>query len=140
MENVPYAGRMSPRRDAKRTRKDWIVERAAELGISLDELAQRAGIVRQTLYQIRDGRRGHPRTMRNIEAQLRWAPGSLDDIDAGREPTLVDVAAVLARPAFQPPATDPREQLRAIRRQLGPVAFWTEIGVMQAEEKEAYGA
>lgn len=132
---------MSPKRDAKRTRKDWVVERAAELGLSLDEVAERAGIVRQTLYQIRDGRNGHPRTMRNIEAQLQWAPGSFAAIDEGREPTEVNVSATLGRAPYVLPGADPREQLREIRRQLGSAAFWTEIGLMQAEEqREGYSA
>lgn len=130
------------RRKKEHPRKKWIVEAAARKGLSLDEVAERAGISRQTLYRLRDGAPAYAKTLRNVEAIFDWAPGSLEAIDAGGEPTVVDVDAVLARPpvALLSPAADPRQQLRAIREQLGPAAFWMEIGLMDAEERgEAIG-
>lgn len=58
--------------------------------MNLSEFSRRAGINRQTLYNLRDGRNSNLRsgTKDGIERLLDWAPGSVDAILAGGDPTL----------------------------------------------------
>src|SRR5690606_39965041 len=65
-----------------------IEARRGELGLSLREVAERAGITGETLRAVRRGSNEPSQlTKRGIERALRWAPGSVDAILAGGDPT-----------------------------------------------------
>jgi len=57
--------------------------------MSLSEFARQAGIDRQTLYNLRNGKNSGLRTATKqaIERILGWVEGSVDDVLAGHEPT-----------------------------------------------------
>lgn len=62
--------------------------RRLELGMTWEEVASAAGIKPPTLRAIRNGtNRPSQLTKRGIERALRWAPGSVDAILAGGDPT-----------------------------------------------------
>jgi transcriptional regulator with XRE-family HTH domain len=118
------------------TRGDRMDARRKQLGMSWEEVAKAAGLDRVTVFNIRNGANGHPKSIRNIEAALGWTLGSIAEIDAGREPVVV--TDPLASPtAFFTPAVetdDPAVQLRALRQRMGAIAFWREIEVMREGE------
>ncbi|MFI7678523.1 helix-turn-helix domain-containing protein [Actinophytocola sp. NPDC049390] len=126
-------------------------ERRKQLGLSWDEVAQAAGVSKNTLLSIRRGGDSYPKTIRNVEAALQWALGSIAAIDEAREPTPVDPRAVVAGqpPAFRAPgytpitaadADDPAIQLRQIRQRLGATAFWAVIEQMRDEDATLRGS
>lgn len=64
-----------------------IEDRRGELGLSLREVAQLAGITAETLRAVRKGANDpSPLTKRGIERALEWTSGSVDAVLAGREP------------------------------------------------------
>lgn len=64
-----------------------IETRRGELGLSLREVAELAGITGETLRAVRKGsNEPSSLTKRGIERALRWAPGSVDLVLAGRGP------------------------------------------------------
>lgn len=114
------------------TLADWMNDRRLELSMSWDEVEKKAGVTKNTMLSIRRGDGdSYPKTIRNVEAALGWALGSISAIKAGREPRVVDVDAVIARQTVD--VDDPAVQLRALLRRMGPTAFWREIGVMHTE-------
>lgn len=120
-----------------RTLDDWIKERVSQLSMGLTELANKAGISKETLLKVRRGEGGYPKTIRNVEAALGWALGSIETIKAGGEPTAVDVDAVLRNQTagmYAVPSDDPAVQLRDIRQRMGQTAFWREIVAMSDED------
>jgi transcriptional regulator with XRE-family HTH domain len=58
--------------------------------ISLSEFARQAGVDRQTLYNLRNGRNSTLRsaTKEGLEALFGWESGGVDDVLANREPRL----------------------------------------------------
>lgn len=116
-------------------RDERMDKRRKQLGLSWDEVAQAARVDRVTVFNIRNGANGHPKTMRNLEGALRWVIGKgISEIDAGREPVEVtDPLATQLAPAAAL-GDDLAGQLRALRQRMGAAAFWQEIGAMQAEE------
>ncbi len=126
-------------------RDQYMDERRRALGMSWEEVGAAAHVSRDTLRRIRYGGDAYPRTIRNLEAVLGWKLGSIARIDDGREPITLDVdpAALLPPPDLVGPARagDPAAQLRQLRDQMGAVAFWREVGAMQAEDemREASG-
>lgn len=141
-----------PRKQGPKSLDDWITDRVRELSMSLGELANKAHVERTTLSNIRNGKtRGHPKSVRNIEAALGWALGSIEAIRDGGEPTVVDPMAALAGqpPSFRAPgyvpvtatdADDPAVQLRQIRQRMGATAFWREIEQMRDEDATLRGS
>ena len=134
-----------PRKQGPKSLDDWITDRVRELSMSLGELADKAHVERTTLINIRKGKtRGHPKTVRNIEAALGWTLGSIEAVRGGGEPTLV--ADVQPRPAataqFGPliAGDDPAVQLRQIRQRLGATAFWAIIEQMRDEDATLRGS
>jgi DNA-binding XRE family transcriptional regulator len=68
-------------------------ERRAELRLTWAEVAELAGLNRDTLFQIRhSGSKPNTTTKRAVADALQWAPDALDAIDAGREPTPLEKA------------------------------------------------
>lgn len=68
---------------------DPIRDRAAQLGMSLAELARRIDITEATIQAVRENNpdRGHqPTTIAKIEQALRWAPGSILSVRMGGHP------------------------------------------------------
>lgn len=62
--------------------------RKDELGLSWEQAAERGGISRETLQQVRLGNsRMRTRTKRAIERGLSWTGGTVDHILAGQAPT-----------------------------------------------------
>jgi transcriptional regulator with XRE-family HTH domain len=122
----------------QKSRQQWISERMEQMPLTQTQLLRQTGLARQTFKRIERGEGTHPRSIRNVEAALSWAEGSMAEIDAGREPTVVDVDAVLSRPLPAPrarPETDDLSaMLRVIRQRMGPAAFWREVGIMEGEE------
>lgn len=72
-------------------RLDRAIEgRAAELGLTFVQLAERAGISDVLLRNLRKGRGNLPRpvNIRRLENALGWAPGSLVAVLEGSDPVL----------------------------------------------------
>ncbi|MGV2384200.1 MAG UNVERIFIED_CONTAM: helix-turn-helix transcriptional regulator [Thermobifida fusca] len=90
--------------------------RRGELGLSLREVAERAGITGETLRAVRRGSNEPSQlTKRGIERALRWAPGSVDAILAGGDPTpagpyahIGDVRITTTRAPAPPADEDPK--------------------------------
>ncbi|MFJ9979646.1 helix-turn-helix domain-containing protein [Streptomyces cyaneofuscatus] len=61
--------------------------RRLQLGMAWKELATSAGISYETLRAVRKGQTGAPLTLRKIEQALRWAQGSITQVERGGEPT-----------------------------------------------------
>jgi hypothetical protein len=122
--------------------------RRRELTLSWADVRRLAGgITTQTLLDIRRGQgdTGRPKTLRNIELALRWAPGSFAAIDDGREPTALDPDVQFAQPSdlermARGAGVDYAARLREIRLLMGPAAFWREIARMEAEESPSFSA
>lgn len=97
----------------------YIDERADELGLKLAEVAQRAHLSPEALRLIRNGTTTElqSRTKNNLEGALKWAPGSIDAIQAhpdGRPtPRSIDEAPTPTRPAVEAPV-DPRDEQLAL--------------------------
>jgi|SRR5690606_7104785 len=93
-----------------------IEARRGELGLSLREVAERAGITGETLRAVRRGSNEPSQlTKRGIERALRWAPGSVDAILAGGDPTpagpyahIGDVRITTTRAPAPPADEDPK--------------------------------
>lgn len=127
-----------------RTLDDYMTERVRQLGMSWAELEARAGVTKKTMLHIRAGGNSYPKTIRNVEAALGWALGSIEAVKAGGEPTVVDVDAVLRAPSVglyhpAPAADDPAVQLRQLRARMGATAFWREINMIRDEEEATLG-
>lgn len=73
---------------------DLMDTRRVELDLTWQVVADRAGLSRTTLNDIRKGKieNTQPRTIRAIERALQWDGGSIDAILAGDEPTPLDIA------------------------------------------------
>src|ERR1044072_5958518 len=123
---------------AKKTREDWIDERRRELGMSWYALASRVHSSTEALRNVRRGGNAYPKTVRNLEATLGWALGSLMAIDHGGAPTVVSSIDMVTPsvPIRLALATedDPALQLRSIRDRLGHTAFWLLVDQMRSEE------
>lgn len=70
------------------TRLDELMTaRADQLGLKWHQIAEQAGISRDTLHRVRTGTDTvRSLTKAAIERVLRWAPGSIDNIVNGGEP------------------------------------------------------
>lgn len=71
----------------------WMDERRGELGLTWNDVAERTGVSPETIYRVAKGRQRGPMrttTKRGIERALNWAPGSIDTIATGGEPTPVN--------------------------------------------------
>lgn len=84
-----------------------VVKRRAELGLSRAATAKLAGVDPKTLQSLeRDERWPHDTNRVKIERALQWAPGSLDTIRDGGEPTELqqptETEAVGKQPPTQP--------------------------------------
>lgn len=65
--------------------------RRLDLDLDWKDVADAAGIAIQTLDAVRKGKnRPTERTQRRIERALQWAPGSIDAVLAGGDPTPID--------------------------------------------------
>ena len=99
-----------------------VVKRRAELGLSRAATAKQAGVHVDTLRSLeRDERWPHDTNRVKIERALQWAPGSLDTIRDGGEPTELSepaetVSVEKPTPAFG--ATDGVGELRQAIRDL----------------------
>lgn len=82
----------------------WLDERRGELGLTWDEVAERAGVAPQTVYRIISGSPMRTTTRKGLERALHWAAGSIIAILAGGEPT----------PTEQP-EPDPADEVTELR-------------------------
>jgi transcriptional regulator with XRE-family HTH domain len=77
---------MSPAPDRKRAAR-YVLARMGELGLTREELADRAGLDRKTVYNLLSGERWpHERTRGALERVLSWYPGDLLRVAEGGEP------------------------------------------------------
>lgn len=101
---------------------EQVVKRRAELGLSRAAAAKLAGVDPKTLQSLeQDTRWPHDTNRAKIERALRWAPGSLDAIRAGGEPTELQqpaAAQAVEKPTPTPGATDGVGELRQAIRDL----------------------
>lgn len=101
---------------------EQVVKRRAELGLSRAAAAKLAGVDPKTLQSLeQDTRWPHDTNRAKIERALRWAPGSLDAIRDGGEPTeLAEPAETVSveKPTPAPGATDGVGELRQAIRDL----------------------
>lgn len=70
----------------------WMDERRGHLRMTWDNVAEVAGVSVETVYRAASGRPMRTPTKKGIEEALRWAPGSVDAILDGGEPTPLDAA------------------------------------------------
>lgn len=84
-----------------------VTRERARLGWSQPELARRAQRSARTIRLVEAGGRVSDETLEQIEAALRWAPGSIAAVLAGGEPT-PDLDADLARIVAAWPTLDAR--------------------------------
>lgn len=75
------------REDRTQHLADLMERRRLALHLKWDDVAEAAGITAAFLRKIRAGTGARPLTMAKLEAALNWAPGSINAILAGREPT-----------------------------------------------------
>lgn len=105
---------MTPRYEALEAAME---SRRVELRMSWRDVSREAGLSYEGLRAIRRGDRNpNAVTKRGIEVALRWAPGSVDAILDGGEPTLTDTSS----PTPSAPDDDLDAQLaeaRALLRQ-----------------------
>lgn len=79
--------------DRERVAK-YVVARRGALGLTQEQLAERAGVTVKTVYNLESGGRWpQARTRGAIEEALRWRAGDLVRIAEGQEPTPVQVGA-----------------------------------------------
>ncbi|MBB4689793.1 helix-turn-helix domain-containing protein [Amycolatopsis jiangsuensis] len=64
----------------------WIDFRRSQLGLTLVELAERAGMSRETLRNAAQGRRMRAANKRRLEDALQWQAGAIDAIARGADP------------------------------------------------------
>lgn len=77
------AGQLDRERVAK-----YVVARRGALGLTQEQLAERAGVTVKTIYNLESGGRWpQARTRGAIEEALHWRPGDLVRIAEGQEPT-----------------------------------------------------
>jgi transcriptional regulator with XRE-family HTH domain len=69
--------------EAHKRLSDWMEEVAAELDLSWEEVASRAGMSAVNLRRIRKGQDMPPRTKRKLERALQVDDGSIDAVLAG---------------------------------------------------------
>lgn len=75
--------------DEARTLGWWIDLRRAQLDITVAELAERAGLSKETIARGGQGRPMRAKNKRQLEEALRWQPGAIDVIAAGGEPKVI---------------------------------------------------
>jgi transcriptional regulator with XRE-family HTH domain len=76
------AGELDRERVAK-----YVVARRGSMGLTQEQLAERAGVTVKTIYNLEAGERWpQARTRSAIEAALDWRPGDLVRIGEGLEP------------------------------------------------------
>ncbi|REE95309.1 helix-turn-helix domain-containing protein [Thermomonospora umbrina] len=79
------AGQVDRERVAK-----YVVARRGSLGLTQEQLAERAGVTVKTVYNLESGGRWpQARTRGAVESALGWQPGDLVRIGEGREPVQV---------------------------------------------------
>lgn len=84
-----------------------VVKRRAELGLSRAATAKLAGVDPKTLQSLeRDERWPHDTNRVKIERALQWAPGSLDALRDGGEPTELQQPAAAPAVDKRPPRVD----------------------------------
>ena len=80
---------------------DAVVRRRTQLNMSQDDLADRAGVARDTIQALELGKRTsfRPRTKRKIDKALRWVEGQgVEHLDVGLEPVEEPDAASVTDP------------------------------------------
>lgn len=88
-------GHMVGESDRVRVAK-YVVARRGSLGLTQEQLAERAGVTVKTIYNLEAGERWpQARTRGAIEGALRWRSGDLVRIGEGNEPTSVGEEADL---------------------------------------------
>lgn len=110
--------------DGPQTLRWWMDERRGELGLTWQQVADRAGVSTETLYRAADGRQMRTTTRKGIERALEWEPGSVAAVIRGQHPT-AKLASEAQSPAADPdyiPAgwSDREEQLWEIARYALP--------------------
>ncbi|MER7874866.1 hypothetical protein ABTY63_15085 [Streptomyces solisilvae] len=118
--------------------------RIADLGLQYAEVARAAGFSDQTLIAIRNSAKVRPTTHRKLEKALRWAPGSVQAILNGGEPTALNPESASPEAAEAQARQDasaetkPRQQqeLELASRLLS--ATVRELGLSPEEAEEAW--
>lgn len=64
----------------------WMDERRGELGLTWQQVAERAGVSTETLYRAAEGRQMRTTTRKGIERALEWEPGGVDAVLTGQTP------------------------------------------------------
>lgn len=110
------AGELDRERIAK-----YVVARRGSLGLTQEQLAERAGVTVKTIYNLEAGERWpQARTRSAIEEALQWRPGDLVRIGEGDEP-----AGAAPRPAMD-----------AVLRELGELnAYFADLRVDAGDKR-----
>lgn len=77
------------KRHARGTLGWWLDERRGELGLTWEQVAERAGVSVQTIFRAINGTPMRTTTRKGIERALEWASGSIDEIERGGSPTVL---------------------------------------------------
>lgn len=64
----------------------WMDERRGELGLTWEQVAERADLSTETLYRAASGRSMRTTTKKGIERALYWRSGAVDAILSGGQP------------------------------------------------------
>lgn len=131
---------MTPREKNETARQRFgrlLEERQAELGMEWGEIARIAGVTRQNLLDIRNGRVENPRpkTKRGLERAVGWLPGSIDNTLNGGDPEIAPYTTHSTFPALgvaTEPAGDAGPDL--IVRLADGTMFLVEVKMVRGEE------
>lgn len=79
----------------------WMDTRRGELSITLETVAERAGVSAETLRLAAQGRKMRPVTKGGIERALLWETGSVDRIRSGLPPVKRETVAAARSPEHE---------------------------------------
>ncbi|MBB2502923.1 hypothetical protein [Amycolatopsis echigonensis] len=120
----------------ERSRGWWIEDRRTQLGMTVQRLAAEAGLSDETIRRAANGNPMRAGNKRKLESALQWAARSIDDIDAGGEPTeLTGQPGPMPEPA---PESAPRQRVdpaKAVRALLELAADQRTAGNSDAAEE-----
>src|SRR5690606_4750208 len=108
-----------------------IDEERSRRGMHWIEVARRAGLTKEGLRNVRQGTGEiRAKTKRGLERALGWAPGSIDEILAGRDPIPAQTQDTPPAPVEQQPAVAEHDSPRG--SEVVDLAYSTEDGTRVA--------
>ncbi|MEU6709900.1 hypothetical protein ABZ897_00360 [Nonomuraea sp. NPDC046802] len=107
-------------RDRTQHLAELMEQRRLALRLEWNEVAVAAGISAAFLRKIRSGTSARPLTIAKLEAALNWAPGSIDSILAGGEPTDLSAPTTGASTPKPQRPQDVEAAIRDLAQRLSP--------------------